>query len=236
MLFDDYHFPALDDLARDSVAPQFHTERLGTPEQGTFEDETSDEAHEGSGNNGKEEESEADDSGEAEGEDSEDHDSGNSDGDRVQRNYGSFADYAGHHPSLDDLDKDMRIDRHSTHSSMPKRSPHASTHYNERSASRRGHYPSLGDCDEEQDMLPTETEHLQYTADIEPCSDNDPMLMSTGTDEVQGIPSPSGRGSYHNEMVIGTAATFDTCYQDFVYERECEVKTELTVDELPNVA
>ncbi|CAA2970279.1 Hypothetical predicted protein [Olea europaea subsp. europaea] len=84
--FDDRPVPALDDLARDSVAPQFHAERLGTPEEGTSEDETFNEAHEGSGTSGEEEQSEADDSGEAEGEDSKDHDSGDSDGDRARRN------------------------------------------------------------------------------------------------------------------------------------------------------
>ncbi|CAA3003283.1 Hypothetical predicted protein [Olea europaea subsp. europaea] len=85
MPFHDRPVPALDDLARDSVAPQFHAERLGTHEEGTSENETSDEAHEGSGTSGKEEESGAYDSGEAEGEDSEDHDSGDNNGDRVRR-------------------------------------------------------------------------------------------------------------------------------------------------------
>ncbi|CAA3022847.1 Hypothetical predicted protein [Olea europaea subsp. europaea] len=83
--FNDHHVPALDDLVRDSVAPQFHAERLDTPEEGTSEDETSDEAHEGSETSGEEEESGADDSGEAEDEDSEDHDSRDSDGDRARR-------------------------------------------------------------------------------------------------------------------------------------------------------
>ncbi|CAA2980185.1 Hypothetical predicted protein [Olea europaea subsp. europaea] len=69
----------------DGVAPQFHAERLGTPEEDTSKDETSDEAHKGSKTNGEEKESGADDSGEAKGEDSEDHDSGNSDGDRARR-------------------------------------------------------------------------------------------------------------------------------------------------------
>ncbi|CAA3027690.1 Hypothetical predicted protein [Olea europaea subsp. europaea] len=74
--FDDRPVPALDDLVRDSIALQFHAERLGTPAEGTSEDETSDEAHEGSGTSGEEEESRADDSGEVEGEDLEDHDGG----------------------------------------------------------------------------------------------------------------------------------------------------------------
>ncbi|CAA3032968.1 Hypothetical predicted protein, partial [Olea europaea subsp. europaea] len=47
--FDNRPVFALDDLARDSVAPQFHAECLGTPEESTSEDETSNEAHEGSG-------------------------------------------------------------------------------------------------------------------------------------------------------------------------------------------
>ncbi|CAA3029002.1 Hypothetical predicted protein [Olea europaea subsp. europaea] len=83
VLFDDRSVPALDGLASESVAPQFYEERLGTPEEGTFEDKTSDEAHEGSGTSGKEEESGTDDSEEAKGEDSKDHDSRDSDGDRV---------------------------------------------------------------------------------------------------------------------------------------------------------
>ncbi|CAA3000337.1 Hypothetical predicted protein [Olea europaea subsp. europaea] len=82
VLFNDHPVPALDDLARDSVVPQFQAERIGTPKEGTFEDETSDEAHDGGGTSGEEEESGADESGEAEGEDSEEHDSGDSDGDR----------------------------------------------------------------------------------------------------------------------------------------------------------
>ncbi|CAA3013033.1 Hypothetical predicted protein [Olea europaea subsp. europaea] len=52
-----------------------------------------------------------------------------------------------------------------------------------------GHQPSPDDRDEEQDMLPTGTEHLQYTTDIKPCPDNDPIPVPVGTDEVQGIPS-----------------------------------------------
>ncbi|CAA2957643.1 Hypothetical predicted protein [Olea europaea subsp. europaea] len=85
VLFNDHTVPALDDLARDSVAPQFQVERIGTPKEGTSEDETSDEAHDGGGTSGEEEESGADESGEAEGEDSEEHDSGDSDGDQVRR-------------------------------------------------------------------------------------------------------------------------------------------------------
>ncbi|CAA2954109.1 Hypothetical predicted protein [Olea europaea subsp. europaea] len=65
--FNDRPVPVLDYLARDSIAPQFHAERLDTPEESTFEDETTDEAHEGSGTSGEEDESEADDSGMAEG-------------------------------------------------------------------------------------------------------------------------------------------------------------------------
>ncbi|CAA3013034.1 Hypothetical predicted protein [Olea europaea subsp. europaea] len=83
VLFDDRPVPALDDLARDIVSPQFRAERVGTPEEGTSKDETSDESHEGSGTSGEEEELGANDSGEAKGEDSEDHDNGASDGDRV---------------------------------------------------------------------------------------------------------------------------------------------------------
>ncbi|CAA3004626.1 Hypothetical predicted protein [Olea europaea subsp. europaea] len=83
--FNDRPVPALDDLTKDNVAPQFYAERLGIPEEGTFEDETSDEAHESSGTSSEEEELGADDSGEAESEDSEDHDSGDSEGDRVRR-------------------------------------------------------------------------------------------------------------------------------------------------------
>ncbi|CAA2980440.1 Hypothetical predicted protein [Olea europaea subsp. europaea] len=144
----------LDDLAKDNVAPQFHAERLGTPAASTSKDDTSDTAHEGSGTSGKEEESRVNDSEEAEGEDSEDHDSGDSDGDRVRQNYGSFADYAGYHPSPDDPNKDIGINR--------------------------GPPPSTGDRDEEQDMLPTRTEHLQELS-----LDNDPVLVSAGIDEVQ---------------------------------------------------
>ncbi|CAA2961561.1 Hypothetical predicted protein [Olea europaea subsp. europaea] len=66
-------------------APQFHAERLGTPEESTSDDDTSDESHGRSGTSGEEEESGVDDSGEVEGEDLEDHDSGDSEGDRVRR-------------------------------------------------------------------------------------------------------------------------------------------------------
>ncbi|CAA2993353.1 Hypothetical predicted protein [Olea europaea subsp. europaea] len=58
-----------------------NVEHLGTPKEGTSENETSGEAHKGSGTSGEEKKSGADDSEEAEGEDSEDHDSGDSDGD-----------------------------------------------------------------------------------------------------------------------------------------------------------
>lgn len=85
MLFDEVPMPALDDLARDSVALQFHVEPLGNYIVGGFEDETSNEDHEGSGDSGNGEESGADKSGERECEDSEDHNSGDSDGDRVRR-------------------------------------------------------------------------------------------------------------------------------------------------------
>ncbi|CAA2996256.1 Hypothetical predicted protein [Olea europaea subsp. europaea] len=84
-LFNHHPVPALDDLARDSVAPQFQAERIGIPKEGTSENETSDEAHDGGGTNCKEEELGVDESGEAKGEDLEEHDSGDSDGDRVRR-------------------------------------------------------------------------------------------------------------------------------------------------------
>ncbi|CAA2970893.1 Hypothetical predicted protein [Olea europaea subsp. europaea] len=45
------------------------------------------------------------------------------------------------------------------------------------------HHPS-DDREDEQDMLSTETKHLQDTTDIEPCPDNDPVPVPTGTDEV----------------------------------------------------
>ncbi|CAA2952079.1 Hypothetical predicted protein [Olea europaea subsp. europaea] len=83
VLFNDHPVLALDDLARDSVASQFQAERIGTPKEGTSEDETSDEAHDGGGTSGEEEESGADESEEAKGEDSKEHDSGDSDGDRA---------------------------------------------------------------------------------------------------------------------------------------------------------
>ncbi|CAA3018035.1 Hypothetical predicted protein [Olea europaea subsp. europaea] len=84
VLFNDHPVPVLDDLARDSVAPWFQAECIGTPQEGTFEDETSDEAHDGGGTSGEEEESGVDESGEDEGEHSEEHDGGDSDGDRVR--------------------------------------------------------------------------------------------------------------------------------------------------------
>ncbi|CAA2987476.1 Hypothetical predicted protein [Olea europaea subsp. europaea] len=76
-------------------APQFHTERLGTPEESTSNDETSDESHGGSETSGEEKESRADDSEEVEGEDLEDHDSGDSEVEGV------------HHLSPDDLDEEQ---------------------------------------------------------------------------------------------------------------------------------
>ncbi|CAA3017002.1 Hypothetical predicted protein [Olea europaea subsp. europaea] len=78
VLLNDHLVPVLDDLTRDSVAPHFQAERIGTPE-----DETSEEAHDGGGTSGEEEESGVDESGKDEGEDSKDHDSGDSNGDRV---------------------------------------------------------------------------------------------------------------------------------------------------------
>ncbi|CAA3007991.1 MICOS complex subunit MIC60 [Olea europaea subsp. europaea] len=224
----------------DNVAPQFHAERLGTPEEGISEDETSDEAHEGSGTSG-EEELGADDSGETEGEDSEDYDSGDSDAvpasvsttttrvaavdpDPRQSDCGGFADYAGHHPSRDGLDKDMEMDRYEgdrisiTEEHMepcsdeqdmqlptgteslqgtidiayiqpcPDDHPVPVPTRTEEVQAQGGHHPSLGNRGEEQDMLPIGTEHLQDTADIKPCPDNDPMPVPTGTNEVQGIP------------------------------------------------
>ncbi|CAA2979701.1 Hypothetical predicted protein [Olea europaea subsp. europaea] len=235
VLFDDRHVPALDDLARDSVDLQFHAERVGTPEEGTSKDETSNEAHEGSGTSGEEEELGADESGEVEGEDSEDHNSGDSDGDRVRRSgqmgtfstpyvhratspmqelstsyarptttdfistvvpasgsattarvadvdpeprQSGFADYAGHHPSLDSPDKDMGIDRQEGDGMYIIEK----------------HMESRPD---EQDMpLPTGTESLQGTwviyqqidiAHIQPCPNNNPVSVPTRTDEVQSI-------------------------------------------------
>ncbi|CAA3023431.1 Hypothetical predicted protein [Olea europaea subsp. europaea] len=156
--FDDCPVPALDDLARDNVAPQFHIESLGTPEEGTSEDETSDDAYEGCGTSGEEEESGADDSGETEDEDSEDHDSGDSDSDRAgrtraadvdpdprQSDYGGFVDSAGHHLLHDGPDKDMGIDRQEGDSMCITEE-------------------QMEPCSNEQDMpLPTGTESLQGT-------------------------------------------------------------------------
>ncbi|CAA3002110.1 Hypothetical predicted protein [Olea europaea subsp. europaea] len=65
MLFNDPLVPTLDDLARDSIAPWFHTEPLDSSSVGGSEDKTSDEDHEG--------------------EDSKDHDSGDNDNDRVRQ-------------------------------------------------------------------------------------------------------------------------------------------------------
>ncbi|CAA3017578.1 Hypothetical predicted protein [Olea europaea subsp. europaea] len=47
--FNDHHEPVLDDLARDSVAPQFHVEPLGSFGVGDSEYETFNEDHEGRG-------------------------------------------------------------------------------------------------------------------------------------------------------------------------------------------
>ncbi|CAA3001054.1 Hypothetical predicted protein [Olea europaea subsp. europaea] len=166
MSFDDRPVLALDDLDRDSVAPQFHAERLGTPEEGTFEDETFDEAHKGSETSGEEEESRADDSREVEGEDLEDHDSGDSDGDRVRRNY------AGHHPSSDGPDKDMGIDRQEG-DSMCITKEH------------------MESCPDEQDMpLSLESKVCKaHIAHIQPYPDNHHVPVPTRTEEVQGIAS-----------------------------------------------
>ncbi|CAA3024135.1 Hypothetical predicted protein [Olea europaea subsp. europaea] len=209
MPFDDRPVPALDDLARDSVAPQFHAKRLGIPEEGNSENETSDEAHEGSGTSGKEEESGADDSGEVE-------------------DYRDFADYAGHHPSRDDPDKDIGIDKQEgdgmciteeqtescpdeqdmplptgtkvckahiahIHPCLDDHPAPVPTRIEEVQA-KGGHHPSPGNRDEEQDMLPIGTEHLQDTADIEPCPDNDPMPVPLGTNEVQVLTTGARAG------------------------------------------
>ncbi|CAA3011650.1 Hypothetical predicted protein [Olea europaea subsp. europaea] len=204
--FNDRPIPALDDHARDSVAPQFHAECLCTLEESTSEDDTSNEAHEGSGTSYEEEESGADDSREVE-------------------DYGGFANYAGHHRSLDGPDKDMGIDRQEedgmciTEEHMepcpdeqdmplpteteslqgttdiahiqpcPDNHPVPVSTRTEEVQVEGGHHPSPDDRDEEQDMLPSGTEHLQDTADIESYPDNDPVSVPTGTDEVQSIPS-----------------------------------------------
>ncbi|CAA2980184.1 Hypothetical predicted protein [Olea europaea subsp. europaea] len=55
-----------------------------------------------------------------------------------------------------------------------------------------GHQPSPRNYEEEQDMLPIGTEHLQDTADIKPCPDNDPMPVPAGTNEVQ-VPATGAR-------------------------------------------
>ncbi|CAA3008020.1 Hypothetical predicted protein [Olea europaea subsp. europaea] len=338
-------------MYRDSVAPQFQAERIGTPKEGTSEDETSDEAHDGGGTSGEEEESGADKSREAKGEDLEEHDSGDSDGDRVRRSgqtgtfstphvrratspiqapstshvrptatagsslttddvqgmlldqrilfemrlctvkleimqyvsdefkklkdfistivpasgstttacvtdvdpepkQSDYGGFVGHHPSVDGIDEDMGIDRQEG-DGMCINEEHMEPCLDEqdmplptRTESLQGirllyncsfvvveggHHPSPGDHDKEQDMLPTGTKHLQDTVHIEPCPDNDPMLVLAATDEVQGREVTTKR-------VIDTTATSGTYYQDFVHEGERKAKTEVTVDKLPNIA
>ncbi|CAA2972788.1 Hypothetical predicted protein [Olea europaea subsp. europaea] len=84
-----------------------------------------------------------------------------------QSDYRGFADYAGHHTSCDDPDKDMGIDRQAG-DDMCITEEH------------------MEPCPDEQDMpLPTGIESLQDTADIKPCPDNDPMPVPAGTNKVQ---------------------------------------------------
>ncbi|CAA2952081.1 Hypothetical predicted protein [Olea europaea subsp. europaea] len=68
-----------------------------------------------------------------------------------------------------------------------------------------GHHPLPGDRDKEQDMLPIGTKYLQDTVHIEPCPNNDPVLVLAATNEVQG--------SYDKETAIGTTATSGTRYR-----------------------
>ncbi|CAA2970410.1 Hypothetical predicted protein [Olea europaea subsp. europaea] len=308
VLFNDHHVPALDDLARDSVAPQFQAERMGTPKEGTSENETSDEAHDGGGISGEEEESGADESGEDEGEDSKSTTVGIVnviEFDEVGRrglfpppHAGTSTSHvrptatAGSSLTADDIQGmllDQRIlfemrlrtvkleimhhvsnkfkklkDFISTTSQHPALQPlyvrlmwtpspdnqttkalqattrrltvltktwgltgkrgtvcvlmkntwsHAwtsKTHWNRKFTRyvdithihpcsedhpvpepstieevQGGHHPSPGDRDKKQDMLPTGTLHLQDTVHIEPCPNNDPVLVLAATDEVQ---------------------------------------------------
>ncbi|CAA2946308.1 Hypothetical predicted protein [Olea europaea subsp. europaea] len=236
VLFDDRPVPALDDLVRNSVAPQFYAERLGTAEEGTFEDETSDEAHKDSGPvarrrstvyllcptncNGR----------------IEPHDrrySGHVDGSKNSHRNEALHREAQNHATRADEFKKLK-DFISTVSSHPALQPlHVRLMWTSnpdnqttealqtmQATTRRltamtktwgltgkretasayfaicsfgvaegGHHPLPGDRDKEQDMLPTGIEHLQDTADIEPCPDNDPVPVLTRTDEVQDIPS-----------------------------------------------
>ncbi|CAA2996231.1 Hypothetical predicted protein [Olea europaea subsp. europaea] len=162
----------------DSVVLQFQAERIGTPKEGTSEDETSDEAHDGGGTSGEEEESGADESEEDEGEDSEEHDSGDSDCHRVRRSrqtgtfstpHADYGGFAGHHPSPDGIDEDMGIDRQEG-DGMCINEEH------------------MEPCLDEQDMpLPTGTESLQDITHIQSCLVDHPVPEPSTIEEVQGI-------------------------------------------------
>ncbi|CAA2957642.1 Hypothetical predicted protein [Olea europaea subsp. europaea] len=110
-----------------------------------------------------------------------------------QSDYGCFA---GHHPSPDGIDEDMGIDRQEG-DDMCINEEHMEPCLDEQDmplptgteSLQGGHHPSPGDHEEEQDMLPIGTKHLQDTIHIEPCPDNDPVLVFAATDEVQGIAS-----------------------------------------------
>ncbi|CAA2977864.1 Hypothetical predicted protein [Olea europaea subsp. europaea] len=230
---DDRPVPALDDLARDSVASQFHAERVGTPEEGTSEDETSNEAHEGNETSGE----------------------------ASSTSYAQSTTTVGLSLTIDDvqgmlLDQRILIEMQlrtvkleimqhvsdefkKLRTSYPLSSPYPTLqplHTMQATTRRlmvqtktwrltgkremvcallkntwshartsktchcplepkvckaleRGHHSSPSDHDEDRDMLPTGTEYLQNTADIEPCPNNDSVPVPAGTDEVQVIPS-----------------------------------------------
>ncbi|CAA3018034.1 Hypothetical predicted protein [Olea europaea subsp. europaea] len=133
-----------------------------------------------------------------------------------QTDYGGFA---GHHPSPDDINEDMGIDRQEG-DGMCINEEHMESYLDEQDMPlptgaeslqdiahiqscpedhpvlepstieevqviEGGHHPSPGNRDKEQDMLPTGTKHLQDTVPIEPCPDNDPVVVLAATDEVQ---------------------------------------------------
>ncbi|CAA3017003.1 Hypothetical predicted protein [Olea europaea subsp. europaea] len=121
-----------------------------------------------------------------------------------------YKGFAGHHPSPDDIDEDMGIDRQEGDGMCineermepcldeqdmplepkvckpcPADHPVPEPSIIEEVQVEGGHHPSPGDCDKEQDMLPTGTINLQDTVHIEPCPDNDPVLVLAAVDEVQ---------------------------------------------------
>ncbi|CAA2954000.1 Hypothetical predicted protein [Olea europaea subsp. europaea] len=143
-----------------------------------------------------------------------------------QSNHGGFVDYAGHHPSPDDPDKNMEINRQEgddiTHiQSCPDDHPVAVPTRIEEVQVEGGHSHHLATvtksrtcCLLELNICKTQ-QTLSHALTMTPCQcPLEPMKCKLEQE----------RG-YHDEMAISTAATSGTCYQDSVHEGKRKAKT-----------